>query len=257
MASLSMSDVWDETIAFFRREKSLLLPLGFATFGLSLLIVSLAAPQNTAGATPPGPWMIWFLPGALLALVGSLAISAVALYPSISVREALGIAVARLSAAVSITLLIVAVMLVVLTIAATLMVAVGAGLGWTMQQTAVAALVLVLIPLFWLSLRLLPLWPLLTERRVGPLAAIRESLALTAGHAAAIAGILLLAAAAYLLVTGVAQLAGGSVFLLIGRMLGSDRLGHTLTVILVSAVGAVLATLWNLFVAVLYRRLAR
>lgn len=258
MPRLSMSEIWDETRTFLAREKALVLPLGFATFGVALLLLGLTAPQGGAGATrmPAGPWMLWLVPGFLLMTIGYLAISAIVLLPNISVREALGIAMARLPSAILLTGLLVGAMLLLLTIAAMIMGVLGAGLGWAMGQAVVASLAIALIPMFWLSIRLVVLWPLLVDRGPRPLDAIGRSFALTAGYAARIGALILLAAMVYMLGTGVAQIAGGSVFLLIGRVLGSPGLGHTLTAILVAAVGGLLATVWSLFVALLYRRLA-
>jgi len=200
--------------------------------------------------------MLWLIPGFLLMTIGYLAMSAIVLLPNISVREAIDRALARLPSAVLLIGLLVGAVVLLLTIAAMIMGVLGAGLGWTMERAAVASLAVALIPMIWLSIRLIVIWPLLIDRGPRPTEAIGRSFALTAGHAARIAGLLLLAAMVYMLATGVAQIAGGTVFMLIGRLLGSPALGHTLTVILVSAVGAMLATIWSLFVALLYRRLS-
>jgi len=256
MPLLSMSDIWDETKLFLARERALVMPLGFATFGIALLIVGLAAPQRGAGEQmPAGPWMLWLLPGLLLITIGYLAISAIVLLPNISVREAIGRAMARLPAALLVTGMLIGAMLLIMTLAAMIMGIIGVGLGWSMEGAAMASVAIALIPMFWLSIRLILLWPLLVDHGPGPMDAIRGSFALTAGHAGRIAALMLLAAMIYLLGTGVAQIAGGSVFMLIGRLLGDPGLGHLLTTILVAAVGAGLATIWSLFVALLYRRL--
>lgn len=257
MPMLSMSDIWDETKAFLAREKALVLPLGLATFGIALLLLGLAAPQGARGAqVPAGLWMLWLIPGFLLVTIGYLATSAIVLLPNISVREALQRAFARLPAAVMLTGLLVAAMVLLLTVAAMIVGVLGAMLGWTMERAAVASLAIALIPIFWASIRLVVLWPLLVARGPRPLDAIGQSFELTAGHAARIGGVLVLAALAYMFGTGVAQLAGGTVFLLIARMLGSPQLGDLLTAILVAGVGGLLATMWSVFVALLYRRLS-
>jgi hypothetical protein len=256
MARLSMSDIWDETTAFLRREKGLVLPLGFATFGIALLLIGLAAPGDAAGPARPGPWMIWMLPGFLLVTIGYLAISAVVLLPNISVREALGVAMARLLSAVLLSFMLIGAMMLLLLIATMIVGVIGAGLGWTMERAAIASLVIALVPLFWVAIRLVALWPLLVDRGAGPMETVGRSFALTAGHAGRIAGLLLMAGAIYLLATGVAQFVGGSVFILLGRAIGNPGIGHTLSAILVAAVGALLATIWSVFVALLYRRLA-
>jgi hypothetical protein len=255
MARLSMSDIWDKTVAFLRREKGLVFPLGFATFGIALLLLGLAAPLAAAEQAKPGPWMIWMLPGFLLVTLGYLAISAIVLMPNISVREALGVAVARLPVAVMLSFMLIGAMLLLLLIATMIVGVIGAGLGWSMQRAAVASLLVALIPLFWLSTRLIALWPLLVDRGSGAMDTVSGAFAATAGHAGRIAGMLLLAGATYLLITGVAEYVGGSVFILLGRAVGSPDLGQTLSAILVAAVGSILATIWSVFVALLYRRL--
>lgn len=254
MARLSMSDIWDETTAFLRREKGLLFPLGFATFGMALLLIGIAAPEG--GQPSPGPWMIWMLPGFLLVTTGYLAISAVVLLPNISVREALGVATSRLPAAVLLTIILVGAMLLLLVIATMTVGVIGAGLGWAMERAAIASVIIALIPLFWAAIRLVVLWPAMVDRSPGPMDSITRSLALTAGHARRIGGMLLLAGLTYLLLTGVAQLIGGTLFILIGRAIGLPELGDTLNAILVAAVGASLATIWSVFIAFLYRRLS-
>lgn len=257
MPRLSMSEVWDETKAFLAREKALVLPLGFATFGIALLMLGLAAPQGRPGAAmPAGPWMLWLLPGLLLITIGYLAISAIVLLPNISVREAIGRAMARLPSAVLITGMLLGAMLLLVTVAAMIVGLFGASLGWSMERAAMASLAVALIPMFWLSIRLILLWPLLVDRGLAPMDMIRGSFALTEGHTARIGALLVLVAMVYMLGTGVARIAGGSIFLLIGRVLGNPELGHLLTTILVAAVGGALATVWSLFVALLYRRLA-
>lgn len=256
MARLSMSDIWDETALFLRRERGLLFPLGYATFGISLLLLGVAAPEGGGAAARPGAWLIWMVPGFLLVTIGYLAISAIVLLPNISVREAIGLAVSRLPSAIMVSFILFGAMLLLLLLATMIMGAIGVGLNWTMEQAAVASLFIAFIPLFWAAVRLIPLWPLLAHKAVGPMDAVSRSLALTSGHGWRIAGPVLLAGATYLLATGVAQLAGGSVFVLFGQAVGNPGVGRLLSAIFVAAVGATLLTIWSVFVALLYRRLA-
>jgi hypothetical protein len=256
MARLSMSDIWDETAAFLRREKGLVLPVGFATFGIALLLLGVAAPEGTAGPARPGPWLIWVVPGFLLVTIGYLAISAIVLLPNISVREAIGVAVARLPSAILIIFMLIGGMLLLLVIATMIMGVIGAKLGWTVERAAVASVIIALVPLFWLGIRMIVLWPLIVDRAPGPGEALSRSFALTAPHVWRIGGLMLMAGSVYLLVTGVAQLVGGSIFILFGRAIGSPGVGHLLAAMLLAAAGAILLTIWSVFMALLYRRLA-
>lgn len=255
MARLSMSDIWDETRAFLARERALILPLGLATFGLALLLLALAAPAEAPAQAKPGLWMLWFAPGFMLITVGYLAVSAIVLTPNISVGESLGVAIKRLPSAIALTFLMMGAMFILLTISVIFIGVVGSATGMTLERATVAAVVVALVPMFWLSIRLIIVWPLLVIHNAGPADAMRRSFALTAGNALPIAGILLLFGMIYLLTTGVAQIAGGSVFLLIGRAIGIPQLGHSIAAVLVAGVGGMLATVWTLFLALLYRRL--
>src|SRR5690606_9697412 len=80
-----------DTRRFFTRERTLLLPLGFATFGLAALIGGLAIPAPKAPGEPltPGPWMLALIPMLLLVTLGYVAISRMVLRARISVAEAL------------------------------------------------------------------------------------------------------------------------------------------------------------------------
>jgi hypothetical protein len=257
MARLSMSGIWDETTGFLAREKGLVFPLGLATFGLGLLITMFGLPQSSGSEpVPPGPWMFWLLPALILATVGYLSVSAITLMPNISVREALGVAMARLPTALLLTLILLLAMMGIFVVAGLLLALVGGPAGWSAERAAMASIVIAAPFIVWVSIRLITLWPLLIDRSPGAMAAIRESFRLTGGHGLKIAGVVLLAGSAYLLATGVAQIAGGSVFLLLGRAIGDAAVGRLLTDILVAAVAGLLATVWSVFVALLYRRLA-
>lgn len=255
MARLSMSDIWDETLGFLAREKALILPLGFATFGLALLMLALAAPADATAQAKPGVWMLWFIPGFLLITLGYLAVSAIVLRPNISVGESIAVALSRFPSAIVLSFLMLGAMFLLLTISVMLMAAVGAAMGMSLQRAAIVSVMAAAVPMFWLSIRLVIIWPLLVARDGGPADVMRRSFALTAGYALPIAGIILLFGLVYILTTGVAQIAGGSVFLLIARAIGTPHLGHTLAAVLVAGVGGVLATVWTLFLALLYRRL--
>src|SRR5688572_25228939 len=90
MARLSITTAWNESAEFVRREARLLFPVAFLLVSLPGLVLQLAMPAVEPGqATPPGPWLA-LLPVALsLGLIGTLAISFLALRPGASVGEAL------------------------------------------------------------------------------------------------------------------------------------------------------------------------
>ena len=87
MAGASIEEVLDDTRRFCVRERALLLPLGFATFGMATLIAGaiVPVPKSPTAGLPPGPWMIALVPMMLLVLVGFLSVSRMVLRSRISV----------------------------------------------------------------------------------------------------------------------------------------------------------------------------
>jgi hypothetical protein len=256
MARLAFSVVWDETVAFVRREGALILPVGFATFGIGLLLSSLGGPAAPPGAIPSVASLLWQLPMLVLAPIGWLAISAMTLRAGLSVSEALRLAFARLGTAILATGFIFAGLMLLFISCALIMLLIGIVAGWGQQQIATMLTALMVGPIVWLSVRLIALCPLLVSRNLAAGELIRESFRVTRGHALQITGVVVLNALALLLAVGLVEVAAGSLFLLIGSIVGSATLGVTLTNIAVAAVVSVISTVWTVFVALLYRRMA-
>lgn len=258
MASrVSIGRAWDEAWAFLRAEAALLLPVAAATSGAAMLLLLLldVVPEPVAGRVPQGTWMLWLLPFYALTLTGTLATTALALKPGISVRESLTLALRRLPTCAAVVLLLGAVSMlggVPVALVAALESARGGGPG-----PATALVNLVMLAFFlWLSVRLLPIWPMVTERDATPIAAFRRSFALTRGHAARLLALMLLAGVGALVVGSALLFGGGAVLTAIGRLLSGDRLAAVLFELLVAAVFACAVTMWAVVVAFLYRQLA-
>lgn len=255
MARLTYSEVWDETIAFVRREGGLLFPVGFATFGIGVLIASLGPPA-TPGVMPSGAALLWQVPMLLLAPIGWLAISAMALRSGLSVLEALRLAVGRLGTAILATGFIFGGLMLLFLSCALVMLLIGTVAGWGQEQTAIMLTALMVGPILWLSVRLIALCPLLVSRNLAAGELIRESFRITRGHALQITGAVVLNALVLLMAVGVVEIAAGSLFLLIGRIAGSATLGVTLTNVAVAGAVSIVSAVWTVFVALLYRRMA-
>lgn len=257
MARLAFSEIWDETVAFARREGALIFPVGFATFGIGLLLSSFGGPVTEAGKLPSAASLIWQLPMLLLAPVGWLAISAMALRAGLSVREALRLAVARLGTAILATGFVFAGLMLMFVTFAVVMLLIGIVAGWGQQRTAMMLTAVMIAPIIWLSVRLIALCPLLVSRNLAAGELIRESFRITRGHALQISGAVVLNALVLILAVGLVEVAAGSLFLLIGRIAGSATLGVTLTNVAVAGVVSIISAVWTVFVALLYRRMAR
>lgn len=254
-----MGDVWDDARRFIRAESGLLMPVAFATIGLGTLLISLATPASEGGTLPrPGLWMVAMLPPFLLVMTGHLALCALALGARISVGEALRAAFARLPALILLILVGVFATSVVVVVASLAGVVIGAVIGGGPQRAAMVALALLLGVLTLASARLMPLLPLLVDRAPSSavLAPIRDTLALTRRRTTAILGVSLLFSVATSLLVLASGYAGGALFLMIGKALGSPALGATLTTLLTAVVTAAVQAVVVVFSAMLYRRLS-
>ncbi|HKX35088.1 MAG TPA: hypothetical protein VJM79_00270, partial [Rhizorhapis sp.] len=106
MAQLSIGAAWEETLAFVKREGTLLFPVALVFLALPAVVLQLLAPKElrTAGMVeeasnapqlPPG-FLLAMLVVLLVSMLGILAINALALRPGISVAEALQLAIRRM-----------------------------------------------------------------------------------------------------------------------------------------------------------------
>lgn len=255
MARVSIGRVWDETWAFVRAEAGLLLPVAAATIGAGMLLLMLVMPDPVGNRLPQGPWMFWLLPFYALSLLGLLATTALALKPGMSVREGLMLALRRLPASAAVVMLLVAISLVA-GLPVALIGAIEGGTGGAVGPVTAIANLIMFLALAWLSVRLLTIWPMVIDRLVTPLAAVRESFALTRGHGPRLLGVMVLAFVAAALIGAALLFAGGATLMIVGKALGGDRLGSLLVAILLAAIVSVAATIWAVFVAFLYRQLS-
>jgi MFS family permease len=258
MAGLSIDEVWDDARRFFVRERGLLLPLGFATFGLAALIGGLAipAPSKPGEQLPPGPWMLALLPILALVLIGYLAVSRMALRSRISVAEALRDSLRLLPRAAGL-LLSVGLVFIALSLLAGLV----AGILATVAKLGpegmlMLAVAIILPPAFIISIRLALIWPVLADRERPMRETFATAIAFTRGHAIRIAGLLIAYFMLYVLIVGVLESAVGSLFILLARILGMPGLAPILIAILMAAFNAVYMAFWTVFLARLYARLA-
>lgn len=257
MVAVSIDEVWDDTRRFFARERALLLPLGFATFGAAALIGGLIVPAPaTPGAQPEaGAWMFALAPVMLLVLTGYLAVSRMALRSRISVSEALGDAVRLLPRAiglvVGIALVFVALSLVAGLIAG--IIAAAGGLG--AQGMLMLGMAMILPPIVVVSVRLALLWPVLADREQPMRETFVSAVMLTRGNALKIAGLLIAYFMLYLLIVAVLESAVGSLFILLARAIGAPALAPTLVSVLIAAFNAVYMSFWTVLLARLYARL--
>ena len=95
--ALSISKAWDETKAIAARDGRLIGAVALALFVLPGLILDLVAPEASPGAFPKlGPWVAVALAGGIISLAGQLAIIRLAMGPQLTVGEAILHGVRRL-----------------------------------------------------------------------------------------------------------------------------------------------------------------
>lgn len=258
MAGLSIDEVWDDTRRFFTRERALLLPLGFATFGLAALVGGMVIPAPKAPGEPlsPGPWMFVLVPMLLLVTIGYLAISRLVLRSRISVAESLRDALRLMPRAIGVVVAIGLAFAALSLVAGLIAILIAAATGSGAQGMVTLGMALMLPPILVVSIRLVLLWPVLADREQPVRETFIEAVALTRGNALKIAGLLIGYFILYVLIVAVLEAAVGSVLIILARMAGAPALAPTLISLVIAAFNAVYMTFWTVFLARLYARLS-
>jgi hypothetical protein len=257
MAAFSLSTVWEETIAFLRREAGLLVPVALALFGSAQILVMLAMGSGMGKPETASPQSLLIFPGLLLMLLGNLAVTRLALIPGTSVGEALSGAIRRLPIALAACLLIalaLSAIVTVILVAATFG-AMSSGTdiksaGMTNQLTLLAV-----IPMIILFVRLMMLMPVLAMEREGVVAAIRRTWHLGRGNAMRFLGVFLLSLALNLGVAIIEMIVLGAVAGLL-RLLVGGEIATVLQLLVTGTLGALLMLGLTVYVAMIYRKLA-
>jgi hypothetical protein len=255
MTTFSIDAIWEDMVAFLRRETALLLPLSMATFGIAALLLTLAVdpqPRTEAAMPQPGLRTLWALPGFLLIIFGNVSISMVVLRPGATVGESLRLALTRMPSALGIIGLGVVAIFLAAMIATIIALSTGMGVGGSGMSLIFA---LLFTPGLWLTVRLLVMWPALADMGRGPIASLRASFALTRGHALKALAITVIFYMVYLTLTSIAQLVLSSLFQLIAIATGNAELLRLIASIIVAFIGSVLMMGWTVYLAVAYQRL--
>lgn len=254
--NLALGAIWEETIAFVRAEFSLLLPVAMLGFGLPTIVILLAVPMDATrvGMLKPGPWMLWFVPSGILSMLGSLAVSALALRPGVSVRESIGVAVSRMPSALGLLLFYVGyqvALAVPLLIVSEIELKVSGAVGPASVVVNLACIALTI----WLFVRLMPIWAVLSDRPQKPWEAVRAAFRLTRGCYPKLLLLRVVMAFAAMLLMVVLLIPIGAIAQLIGALTGGASVSILLSFIATGLMVAMIGGIWTVFVARLYRRL--
>jgi hypothetical protein len=262
MTAFSLGTVWEETIAFLRRESGLLIPVALAVYGPAQLLfdVGMQALMSMRGAAEAVPsWQaLLVVPGGLLMLLGNLVVSLLVIAPGISVGEALSAGLRRLPTALAAMLLlgvaILAVMLAIV-VAATL----GAVTFKADPRSPVIAsqlLVLIMIPIGLLWLRLLLLPTVIAVEPLGAIDAIRRAWALGRANVLRLLGVWLLLLFLSIVLAMIEMFVVGSLTELLKLGIGDIGLASAIQMVANAALEAMLSMGLAVYLALVYRTLA-
>lgn len=261
MTAFSLGTVWEETIAFLRREWALLAPVGLAVFGPAQLLLLLAMsgaadPKAAADAVPSGQTLL-LLPAALVIVFGNMAVASIVLAPGTSVGEGLGRAVKSIPRALGVLLLLSLgffLMVLIIVIAATLgVITFGANARSPAMANPLAFLIA--LPMMVLVVRMLLLAPVLAMEPLRPVEAIRRIWSLSANNVVRFATIWILTVFLSVLAAMIEQVVIGSVFKLIRFAVNADELLGIVQALINAAIGALLSMGIAVYLALVYRKL--
>jgi hypothetical protein len=182
--SVSLVAIWQQSLAFARRESTLLIPLALSTLAMGQAGMMIATAIERQAAQGGGVWLVFCL-SYFLVLVGQMSIAALVLKPGISVAEAINLAVRQSPKAVAALLLTAFVLVLALIPCVILMAKNGLDLTSPNPQLTPADLLFVapvLALAFWISVRLFTLHAFLVSEKGNVFDAIRAAFAQTRGQ---------------------------------------------------------------------------
>ena len=261
MANLSISTAWNETAEFVKRESGLILPIAFLLIAVPGALLQILMPEPPAPGELPavGAWLL-IVPIAFVAsMIGTIAISTLALRPGTSVGEALQRGLRRfIPLFLASLLLTIAAAIIALPLVFVLGGAAVAAGGDPAAMAGSILLVLLILSVIFIAfwVRLMLMTPVAAVEEAGPVAIIQRSWGLTRGHFWKLLGFALL----LMVVGAVVVVAITAIFgILIAVLAGRPEPGNT-SMILMTIVSAllqsVLSAVFVTMIARIYAQLA-
>lgn len=261
MAALSITTAWNETAAFVKRDAGALLTIAFALIALpSVAMQALGPGQMTPGQTPePGLWLLFFPIVIVLSIAGSLAISALAMGRENVVGSAIAHGFRRVLPMLGATFLLGIAALVILIPLIMVAGVTPETLAAPTQATAgrillATVLFLVIFLAFWVRLMLMT--PVAAAESVGPIAIIRRSWQLTAGHFWKLLGFTLLFLVAAMVVMMVITMLVGIIIALVAGPPEPGSVSQLLMLLVGGVLNAVFVVFFTTVVARIYLQLS-
>lgn len=258
MANLSITTAWNEAVDFVKREAGLILPVAFLLLALPGAVLQiLMQPETPTAAPEPGWWLLILPVGMVASIVGSIAITYLALRPGTSVGESLQMGLRRFIMLFLAYLLIMLAFVIVL-VPLTLAFAGSAAAGGD-PLTVIGSMAIVVIIMFVIAIavapRLLLMTPVATAENPGPIRIIQRSWELTGGHYWKLLGFLILLTVAALVVSMVIGMAFGIVIALAAGPPEPRSTSMILITIVSALVQSVIAALFVTVIARIYHQL--
>ena len=238
MSSLSIGKAWDEAKAALLANRKLIVPVALGLILLPAVVVSMVEPRVPPGEQPPaGPWMLIALLMVIVMVIGQLAIVLLVNGWRGSVGEAIGKAFRRSPTFIVAAL---AYLVPVILIFSALLGFAGIGttasgqldmasfnpLGWLLSMLFLLALVFV-------SVRLLPLLPVVASEEIRAIGALKRSYALTSGQFWRLFGFLVMLMIAFLILA----LTVGAVFGSLVQLTLGEPVPWSLSLLLIALAG--------------------
>lgn len=264
MKRLSLTEAWNEASAFVRREGRLLYPIALLLNALPMAIAAAAIPEIREGQMPePGLWLLLIPLAGLVGIVGSLAITFLALRPGRSVGEALKRGAGRFPAVFVVYLLIglafVAALILVSILAALLVPGLSAGAPPSPAAAGglVLIMALVMVPLLlFVGTRLMLVIPVAAAEEGGPIVILKRAWALSGPVFWTLLAFLLLSSLLAAVINQVAQWVVSLPILLLAGPPRPGSISQFVLLLVTAAVGAAVTMFLTTMVARIYAQLA-
>jgi hypothetical protein len=261
MRDLSISRAWDESRSIISRDGRLYVSIALCLVALPTLIAGLVSPRGMGDTSAPMWVSLVSLVASLIALAGQLALIRLALAPSVTVAEAIRHGARRMPiyfvAALLIVLLLIVLAVPFIVVLLALGVPVDRATNAIVATPTVRIAMLLYLALFcFIGVKMLMSAPVATAERAGPIAVLKRSWALTAGHWWLLFGFFVLfIVAAMIVLIGVGSAVGAAAGVAFGPI-EPLSLGALVVAIVHSVLNAALTTLLAVMLARIYVQLA-
>lgn len=259
---IRLGDVWEQAIAYVRREGALVMPVAFAFFGLPTLLGLFTVPsmdmlQKGVGL---GALACSAAVSCLGTLFGGLAVAALVLRPGGSVADALASAARRLATGLLAAVLIGAGMVLlafVLLLVGTVFVAAthGGNVPSATDPALIAVVMVAGIAVLFVLVRVATLAPTIVDRPIGASEAIIAALRQTRPVFWRLLLLTILYNVAVQVAVRALELGGGAIAKIVALATGSGALLDALVMIASAALAAAASGFWAVLIALLYRAL--